>query len=73
MPSSSADAEQVAGEESLLDLAALRRCVAGPVRGEARAIADAVGGELVDQLGGAAALGEHEGPELALYEVGHQL
>ncbi len=68
-----ADSEQLAGEEALLDLAPLRCGVAGPVRREARRVSEPVGRELVDQLCGAAALGEHERAQTALDQVGHQL
>ena len=53
-----------------------RRCcgrVAGAVGREPRVVAEPVGGEAVDQLGGAAALGEAERAQAALDEVGHQL
>ena len=59
--------------EALLDLAALRGRVAGAVGREPGGVAEAVGRELVDQLGGAAALREHERAQAALDEVGHQL
>ena len=68
-----ADSEQLAGEEALLDLAPLRGRVAGAVRREARRVAEPVGRELVDQLRGAAALGEDERAQAAFDEVGHQL
>ena len=55
-----ADSEQLAGEEALLDLAPLRCGVAGPVRREPRRVSEPVGRELVDQLCGATAFGEHE-------------
>ncbi len=68
-----AHTEQLAGEEALLDLASLRGCVPGAVRREPGGIAEAVGRELVDQLGGAAALREHERAQAALDEISHQL
>src|SRR6478752_5383780 len=68
-----ADSEQLARKEALLDLAPLRRRVAGPVWRQARGVPEPVGRELVDQLCGAAALGEDERPQAALDQIGHQL
>ena len=68
-----ADAEQLALEQPPLDLAPLLRRVAGAVGREPRVVAEPVGGEAVDQLGRAAALGEAERPQAALDQVGHQL
>ena len=78
IPSSSAsvarDAEQLARDEPPLDLAPLRRRVAGAVRARARRgrRPSAVGGEAVDQLGRLAALREAERPQAARDELGHQ-
>ena len=63
-----ADAEQVAVEQPPLDLPPLCRRVARPVRGEVRVVAEALGGEPVDQLGRLPALGEGERPQSALDE-----
>src|SRR6185369_7199876 len=63
------DAEQLARGEPLLDIAALRGRVAGAVRGEPARVAEPVGGEAVDQLGGLAALGEEERPQVARDEL----
>ena len=62
------DAEQLAGHQPLLDLAPLRRRVAGAVRREPRRRSSAstpVGREAVDQLGRLAALREADRPQAA--------
>src|SRR5207249_2662773 len=63
------DAEQLALEQAPLDLAPLHGGVAGAVGREPRVVAEAVGGEAVDQLGRAAALGEAERAQAARDEV----
>ena len=64
------DAEQLAGHQALLDLAPLRRRVAGAVRGEPGSglRLDAFGGEAVDELDGLTALGEADRAQVALDE-----
>src|SRR5581483_8298065 len=68
------DAEQLSGDQPLLDLAALRRCVAGAVGREPAAVlaAEAVEREPVDQLGRLAALREAVRAQAALDELRHQ-
>ena len=68
-----AHAEQLAREEPLLDLAPLRRGVAGSIRREERTVTEALGGQPVDQLRGAAALGEDERPLALGHQLGEQL
>ena len=65
--------EQVAAGEPPLDLAPLLRRVAGPVRREAGVVAEPLGREAVDQLGGLARLGERQRAQSALDELGLQL
>ena len=68
------DAEQLPGHQPLLDLAALRRRVAGAVRsqpGSERGL-EAGGGEAVDQLDGLAALREADRPLARRDEAGEQ-
>ena len=62
------DAEQLAVLQPALDVAALLRGVAGPVRRELRVVAEPLGGEPVDQLGRLAALRERQRPQAALDE-----
>ena len=66
------DAEQLALEQPPLDLAPLRGRVAGAVGRERRVVPEPVGGEAVDQLGRAPALGEAERAQAARDEVGQQ-
>ena len=68
-----AHAEQLALEQPPFDLAPLRGRVAGAVGREQRVVAEPVGGEAVDQLRRAAALGETERAQAALDQVGQQL
>ena len=72
MPSSSAfvalTPSRSPSSEPSLDLASLRSRVAGAIRGEVRVVAEALGGEAVDQLGRLAALRERERAEAVLDE-----
>ena len=67
------DAEQLALEQAPLDLTPLRRRVARAIGRERRVVAEPVGGEAVDQLGGPPALGEAERAQAARDQIGHQL
>ena len=68
------DAEQLAGHQALLDLAPLRRCVAGAIRGEPGSSlrVDAIGREAVDQLDRLPALGEADRAQALLDEARQQ-
>src|SRR5439155_7818707 len=63
------DAEQLAAGQAALDLSALLGGVAGTVRREPRVVAETLGCEAVDQLGGLARLREGEGAQAALDEL----
>ena len=67
------DAEQLTLEQAPLDLAPLRRRVTRAIGRERRVVAEPVGGEAVDQLGGPPALGEAERAQTARDQIGHQL
>ena len=68
------DTEQLAGGEPLLDVAPLRRRVAGPVRREPVLVlaAEPLEGEAMDQLRGPAALREAQRAKTALDELRQQ-
>ncbi len=78
MPSSSASVaatpEQLALDEAPFDVATLLGGVSGPVRRESLRgrLVHAIGGEAVDELGAAAALGEADRAQSARYERGVQ-
>src|SRR5215203_3338335 len=67
-----ADPEQVSLDEPALDLPPLRWGVAGAVRGQARGVAEALGGEAMDELRGLAALCETERPHSSSVSGGFQ-
>ena len=67
------DAQQLAFEQPPLDLAPLLGRVARAIGRERGVVAQAIGSETVDQLRGAAALGEAERAQAARDQVGHQL
>ena len=66
------DAEELTLDESPLDLAPLRRCVARPVGGEScgRGLVEPFGGEAMHELGCAPALGEADRAQVAADELG---
>ena len=69
------DAEQLAFDQAPLDVAPLRRCVAGAIRSEplAGGRVDAFDGELVDQLRRLPAFREADRPQPPRDELGHEL